>query len=178
MTEENKKTKESTTESTQTTPGQQLKKGREAKGLSQQQVADRHRKKGMVEQELEHWWQEGTGAFYIEPVEVKASGAEPDEDGVYRRHFVQVADVRRELVHVMKIPPTIQRVSDGLKLIKFVAHPPPPGEGKAPTYQYRNDGVRQVAPRGFASPRLDCELESLSNAERGRRIVDEICRAY
>ncbi|MFT5277521.1 MAG: cytoskeleton protein RodZ [Glaciecola sp.] len=41
MTEENKKTKESTTESTQTTPGQQLKKGREAKGLSQQQVADR-----------------------------------------------------------------------------------------------------------------------------------------
>jgi len=41
MTEENINTKEATAESTQTTPGQQLKKGREALGLTQQQVADR-----------------------------------------------------------------------------------------------------------------------------------------
>jgi len=41
MTEEYIKTKESTAESTQATPGQQLKKGREALGLTQQQVADR-----------------------------------------------------------------------------------------------------------------------------------------
>jgi cytoskeleton protein RodZ len=41
MTEEYINTKEATTESTQATPGQQLKKGREAQGLTQQQVADR-----------------------------------------------------------------------------------------------------------------------------------------
>lgn len=41
MTEENSNTKEATVESTQATPGQQLKRGREAMGLTQQQVADR-----------------------------------------------------------------------------------------------------------------------------------------
>jgi len=41
MTEENSNTKEATAESTQATPGQQLKRGREAMGLTQQQVADR-----------------------------------------------------------------------------------------------------------------------------------------
>jgi cytoskeleton protein RodZ len=40
MTEEYINTKEATVESTQATPGPQLKKGREAKGLTQQQVAD------------------------------------------------------------------------------------------------------------------------------------------
>jgi cytoskeleton protein RodZ len=40
MTEEYINTKEATVESTQATPGQQLKKGREAQGLTQQQVAD------------------------------------------------------------------------------------------------------------------------------------------
>ena len=41
MTEENSSKKEATPESTQATPGQQLKRGREAMGLTQQQVADR-----------------------------------------------------------------------------------------------------------------------------------------
>lgn len=41
MTEENSNAKEAAVESTQATPGQQLKKGREAMGLTQQQVADR-----------------------------------------------------------------------------------------------------------------------------------------
>jgi cytoskeleton protein RodZ len=41
MTEEYINIKEATTESTQATPGQQLKKGREEQGLTQQQVADR-----------------------------------------------------------------------------------------------------------------------------------------
>jgi cytoskeleton protein RodZ len=41
MTEENSNTKEATVESTQATPGQQLKRGRESMGLTQQQVADR-----------------------------------------------------------------------------------------------------------------------------------------
>lgn len=41
MTEENSTKVESTTESTKATPGQQLKQGREAMGLTQQQVADR-----------------------------------------------------------------------------------------------------------------------------------------
>lgn len=41
MTEEYINTKEATVKSTQATPGQQLKKGREAQGLTQQQVADR-----------------------------------------------------------------------------------------------------------------------------------------
>ena len=41
MTEEHSKNKEATAESTQATPGQQLRKGREAIGLTQQQVADR-----------------------------------------------------------------------------------------------------------------------------------------
>lgn len=40
MTDEYINTKEATVESTQATPGQQLKKGREAQGLTQQQVAD------------------------------------------------------------------------------------------------------------------------------------------
>ncbi|MFQ3250890.1 RodZ domain-containing protein [Glaciecola sp.] len=41
MTKEHSKKEESTVESTQATPGQQLMKGREAMGLTQQQVADR-----------------------------------------------------------------------------------------------------------------------------------------
>lgn len=41
MTEEYINAKEATIESTQATPGQQLKEGREAQGLTQQQVADR-----------------------------------------------------------------------------------------------------------------------------------------
>jgi cytoskeleton protein RodZ len=41
MTDENSNKEEATTESTKATPGQQLRMGREAMGLSQQQVADR-----------------------------------------------------------------------------------------------------------------------------------------
>jgi cytoskeleton protein RodZ len=54
MTEEHNKikelTKEATKEATQATPGQQLKEGREAMGLTQQQVADRlHLRLGNIE---------------------------------------------------------------------------------------------------------------------------------
>ena len=136
-------------------------------------IAERHRKKSVAEQYLSNWWENGAGCFSTQDLEDRG---EPDEDGLRRRHFIQLEDALRDLRTVMSRAPSPQQVTNALRAIGFVAHPPATGNGKASTYQYKQDGERRTAPRGFASPPLDCELAPLSNAERARRINKEVGR--
>jgi len=139
----------------------------------QKDIAERHRKKSVAEQYLSTWWQDATGCFHEDELSKQHT---PDEEGLCRRHFVQLEEVLRELREVMNRAPSPQQTTDALRAIGFVAHPIPTGEGKASTYQYKKGAERFIAPRGFASPPLDCELQSLTNAERARRIIKEVDR--
>ena len=139
----------------------------------QKEIAERHRKKSVAEQYLTNWWEDATYCFQKD---ILVDDCEKDTDGLYRRHFVQLGDVLRELREVMSRAPSPQQTTDALRAIGFVAHPIPTGEGKASTYQYKKGAERFIAPRGFASPPLDCALKPLSNAERARRIFREVGR--
>ena len=141
-------------------------------------LTEGHRKKSFVEQQLLEWFEEGRGCFAcLGQVGPDSVDAEPDEDGVKRKHFVKALDVQTDLLARMRTPPSVFEVTKALRLIGWVAHPEMTTAGRKPSpYKYSVEGVNKSAPRGFAGPILNVELERMTKAERGERITEELLK--